>query len=261
MVINGSYEDSRHANKRMSIHEMLEDGTLAFHSITALNSAFNVHQELFGTMTYVATHVSILVKRLYGMMSTLSHADGLPVCKIYKDSLSQYGNSKTQGPTIAFNVRDCKGDWIGKSHFERLAILNNIQLWTGGVCNPGGIASALEFSPKEMHDNFREGVRCGNDLDEMNGKPAGIVRVSLGVMSSVEDIETFMHFLRSFVDKHVEKDTPLHLPSVDGLIDKSSFKRRSKRSYVTTAAEVKVCHSPADIVDRKRTLFSLRRRS
>lgn len=204
MVINGRvdgpHEDMWHANKSMSLHEMLEDGTPAFHNIAALNSAFKVHQRLFGSMTSVAKHTCSLVERLYESMSTLSHADGLPLCQIYKDSFSVYGDSKTQGPTIAFNIRNSKGDWIGKSEFETLAILNHIQIRTGGVCNPGGIAAALRISPEEMRDNFREGVRCGNDLDEMNRKPTGIVRVSLGAMSSTRDIDTCVRFLRTFVD-------------------------------------------------------------
>lgn len=204
MVINGKvdgpFEDMWHANKSKSLHEMLEDGTPAFHNIAALNSAFKVHRRLFGSMTSVAKHTCSLIQRLYEPMSRLCHADGLRVCEIYKDSFSQYGDSRTQGPTIAFNIRDNKGTWIGKTEVERLAILNNIQIRTGGVCNPGGIASALCISPKEMRENFAKGIRCGNDLDEMNGKPTGIVRVSLGAMSSVRDVDTFMRFLHTFVD-------------------------------------------------------------
>lgn len=260
MVINGSYEDMWHANKSMSIHEMLEDGTPAFHSITALNSAFRVHQALFGSMTNVAKHACTLVEKLYGMMSALSHANGLPVCKIYKDSRSQYGNSKTQGPTIAFNIRDCKGDWIGKSQFERLAILNNIQIRTGGVCNPGGIASALELPPKEMHANFREGVRCGNDLDEINGKPTGIIRVSLGAMSNVTDIDTFMHFLRSFVDRTFE-NTPLQPLNGSKSTDKSPLAESGGKSDFSTTAEGNEYHSPANAIGKRRTGFCLGLRS
>ena len=209
MVINGKVdgpsEDMWHAKKSMSLHEMLEDGTPAFHSIAALNSAFKVHRMLFGSMTSVTKHTCSLIEHLYAAMASLVHTGGLPVCHIYKASSSRYGDSKTQGPTISFNIRNSKGDWIGKSEFERLAISKNIQIRTGGVCNPGGIASALHISPKEMRDNFREGVRCGNDLDEINGKPTGIVRVSLGAMSSVRDVDTFMRFLSTFVDSTPEK--------------------------------------------------------
>ena len=137
MVINGSHEDMWHTRKSISIHEMLEDGTPAFHSIAALNSAFKVHCGLYGSMANVANHTCSLTKQLYTMMSSLSHANMLSVCHIYNGNSSKYGNSRLQSPTIAFNVRDCKGKWIGKSEFERIAIGNNIQIRTGGVCNPG----------------------------------------------------------------------------------------------------------------------------
>ena len=204
MVINGTDvgmdPDAWHAKKSTSLHEMLEDGTPAFHSILALSVALKVHQRLFGSMENVSKYTSNLITRLHRKMSKLSHANCLHLCKIYESSPSRYGNSKDQGPTIAFNVRNSRGEWIGKSDFERLAILNDIQLRTGGVCNPGGIASALEMSPTEMRNNYDEGLRCGNELDEINGKPTGIVRVSLGAMSSMKDVEHFISFLRLFVD-------------------------------------------------------------
>ena len=202
MVINGTNSgDAWHAKKSTSLHEMLEDGTPAFHSILALSVALKTHIRLYGSMDNVSKHTRNLITTLHHKMSRLSHANGLPLCKIYELSPFKYdGTNKDRGPTIAFNARTSRGEWIGKSDFERLAILNQIQLRTGGVCNPGGIASALEMSPKEMRHNFDEGLRCGNELDEMNGKPTGIIRVSLGAMSSMEDIERFMIFMQLFVD-------------------------------------------------------------
>lgn len=209
MVINrtdtGTNTGAWHAKKSTSLHEMLEDGTPAFHSILALSLALTAHRRIFSSMDNISRHTCNLIATLHQEMSALSHTNGLPLCKIYESSPSRYGNSKLQGPTIAFNIRNSRGDWIGKSDFERLAILNNIQLRTGGVCNPGGIASVLGMSPKEMRENFDEGLRCGNELDEIKGKPTGIIRVSLGAMSSMKDIEYFMAFLQLFVETTPER--------------------------------------------------------
>ncbi len=205
MVINGavggSTKEDWYARKATSLHEMLEDGTPAFHSIIALKVAIREHKRLFGSMANVSSHAASLTKTLYEKMSMLSHANGLILCQVYKNSASEYGNSKTQGPTIAFSLRDSSGDLIGKSDFETLAILNNIQIRTGGLCNPGGIASLLQISPAQMRENFEEGVRCGNEIDEMHGKPTGVIRVSLGAMSCEKDVSTFLKFLDLFVDK------------------------------------------------------------
>lgn len=205
MVINGQVgglgKGGWYAKKTTSLHEMLEDGTPAFHSIIALKVALGVHTKLFGSMTNVSSHTCDLRKTLYDQLSKLTHANGVPVCQIYQSPDSRYGDSSTQGPTIAFNVRNSQGDWVGKSDFETLAVLNNIQIRTGGLCNPGGIASSLDISPAQMLENFKEGLRCGNEIDEINGKPTGVVRVSLGAMSSANDIATFMDFMQMFVEK------------------------------------------------------------
>lgn len=52
-----------------------------------------------------------------------------------------------------------------------------------------------------MRENYAEGLRCGNGIDELNGKPTGIVRVSLGAMSSRKDVIILIKFLQLFVDK------------------------------------------------------------
>ena len=203
MVINSTDCDNGqawHAGKHESLHQILEDGTLPFHNIMALESAMDVHQKLYGSMDLVSQHTCALSKIIYDQMSKLRHASGLSVCKIYKHPASEYGDKKTQGPTIAFNLQDSSGAWVGKSDFEQLAIVNNIQIRTGGVCNPGGIAWALNMSPQEMRDNFDEGLRCGNCVDVLHGKPTGIIRVSLGAMSSMEDVKALMKFMQTFVE-------------------------------------------------------------
>ncbi len=199
MVINGDDGASMWHSKKIPLHERLEDGTSAFHNIIALDSALNVHQGLFGSMKNVSSHTATLAKALYDQMVALTHGNGRPLSRMYHGEFPKFGDSNLQGPTIAFNVVKSNGQWIGKSDYEQLAVVNNIHVRTGGLCNAGGIASALDLSPEEMRDNFDEGLRCGNDVDELNGKPTGVIRVSLGAMSSTKDVENFMRFIEIFV--------------------------------------------------------------
>ena len=217
MVINAAIHpgEAWHARKRMTIHEALEDGTPAFHSILALESALKVHRALFGSMDQVSQHAGYLAKTLYEALSSMKHANGARVCKIYKGVASEYSQTKTQGPIIAFNVQTADGRWIAKSHIEQLAILNKIQLRSGGVCNPGGIAHFLDMTAQELRQNFRKGLRCGNTLDIIDGKPTGIVRVSLGAMSSMKDVRKFITFMHLFVDSSV----PALMSSASPLFD------------------------------------------
>jgi molybdenum cofactor sulfurtransferase len=194
-----------HAMKEHSLHEQLEDGTLPFHHIVALDSALNVFSDLFGSMENVSRHTCALAMNLFSRLSTLRHSNGRSICHFYKDPDSQYGNAKTQGPTLALNLVNAEGGWIGKSDVERLAILHGIHLRTGGVCNPGGIANFCNLQAWEMRRNFSEGMRCGDDLDILGGKPTGIVRVSFGAMSSIDDVDRFVEFVQdTFVETWID---------------------------------------------------------
>ncbi|KAL8687893.1 MAG: hypothetical protein Q9218_006058, partial [Villophora microphyllina] len=195
--------ESWHMKKQGNLHEQLEDGTLPFHSIIALDSAFNVHAKLFGSLERISTHTSFLANNLYQDLSSLRYANGRNVCTIYKDPRSSYSNPLTQGPIIALNLQGSKGEWISNAEVEKLAATRSLQFRTGGLCNPGGIASFLELAPGEMKRNFSAGYRCGGENDIISGKPTGVIRLSLGAISNAQDIEVFVRFLEEFfVDNH-----------------------------------------------------------
>ncbi|PSN64816.1 PLP-dependent transferase [Corynespora cassiicola Philippines] len=187
-----------HAKKSEALHERLEDGTLPIHSIMALDNAMQVHQELFTSLNLVSRHTSFLATRLYDGLSSLRHANSNNVCQVYKEPTSTYGDATSQGPIIAFNIRNHQGGWVSNAEVEKLAAVKNFQLRTGGLCNPGGVASSLGLAPWEMKENFSAGQRCGNENDIIRAKPTGMIRVSLGAMSTLKDVESFVEFMREF---------------------------------------------------------------
>lgn len=191
-----------HAMKSSSLHEQLEDGTLPIHNIIALGSAMQTHTKLFHSLRRIAEHTTALAKKLYEDLSSLKHANDTPVSKVYKNDQCSYGDMNTQGPVIAFNLMDSRGRWISNPEVEKLASINNIHLRTGGLCNPGGIAVSLHLSPWQMRENFSAGIRCGGENDLVNGNPTGVIRVSLGAMSTRSDVQRFIDFVEEFfVDK------------------------------------------------------------
>ncbi|KAM0437677.1 hypothetical protein ACHAPT_002041 [Fusarium lateritium] len=195
MVVCG--KEKWHAPKSHSLHERLEDGTLPFHSIIALDIAMDVHERLFGTMDEISSHTSYLSRRLLRELSTLSHANGEPVCAVYTEEPSGIG-SLGRGPVVSFNLRNSRGAWVSLTEFEKLANLKKMHIRTGGLCSPGGIASALGLQPWEMKRNFSAGFRCGADNDIMSGKPTGVIRASLGAMSTKADVDRFVDFVKEF---------------------------------------------------------------
>jgi molybdenum cofactor sulfurtransferase len=198
-------QEQWHAKKSDSLHGRLEDGTLPIHSILALDTAISVHEELFGSLEQVSQHTANLAARLYEGLTTLQHGNGAAVCEVYKDTTASYGNLSSQGPIVAFNLRNQLGGWVSNAEVEKLAAVKNIQLRTGGLCNPGGVASSLGLAPWEMKENFSAGQRCGNDNDVIRAKPTGMIRVSLGAMSIRKDVDCFLAFVKEFF----VQDTPL----------------------------------------------------
>ncbi|KAK0307086.1 hypothetical protein LTR01_005732 [Friedmanniomyces endolithicus] len=223
-----------HAKKSGPLHELLEDGTLPIHSIVALRSALQTHRELFGTLDQVSKHTAALAKQLYTALVSLRHANDTHVCAIYASGGSSYGDSTIQGPIVAFNLRDNRGNWVSNTEVEKLASIKNVHLRTGGVCNPGGVAQSLDLAPWEMRENFSAGHRCGGEDDILNGKPTGVIRVSLGAMSTRSDVARFLAFVDEFfVDK------TLHPPE----LSLSPSKSLSQRFHVEslTVYPVKSC--------------------
>jgi molybdenum cofactor sulfurtransferase len=188
--------------KTASLHETLEDGTGAVHSILALQCAIRTHEQLFGGFNEVSRHTGWLASCLYESLVRLKHANGRLVCQMYKDVTSTYGDASTQGATITFNICESNGTWIGSSEVGRQASLRNTHIRTGSLCNPAGMAFALDIGPAELKKIYDTGFRCGQEGDVINNRPLGMVRVSFGAMSTMKDAEVFLRFVEdSFVDR------------------------------------------------------------
>ncbi|KAI0413128.1 molybdenum cofactor sulfurase [Xylaria grammica] len=187
-----------HAPKTQSLHEALEDGTLPIHNIIALDSALEAHDKLYGSMADVASHTSFLASRLHRGLESVRHGNGEPVCVMYSVSPDDAAASSGNGPVVAFNLRSYLGAWVSLAEFEKLVVLKKFHVRTGGLCNPGGVATALGLEPWEMKQNFSAGFRCGSENDIINGKPTGVIRVSLGAMSTLSDVDKFLAFIEEF---------------------------------------------------------------
>ena len=190
-----------HAPKPWSLHDSLEDGTLPFHNIMALDAAIDVHKQLYGSMNRIAKHTAYLAGKLYNGLSSLKHSNSKPVCVMHSPTFEK---GIDQGPVIAFNVRNRYGAWVSNIEFEKLASVRNFHVRTGGLCNPGGIATSLKLEAWEIRRNFSAGFKCGSETDIYAGKITGIIRASLGAMSTLSDVELFLTFVREF---YVEEET------------------------------------------------------
>jgi molybdenum cofactor sulfurtransferase len=193
-----SAKEQWHVSKSQTLYESLEDGTLPIHNIMALDIAMKLHAQFYGSMDRISKHTSYLAKRLFDALHSLQHGNGAPVCELYHQSAAFGGNSQSQGAVVAFNLRNSHGAWMSNAEVEKLASVHGIHIRTGGLCNPGGLATALGLEPWEMRRNFSAGFLCGNDNDVIAGKPMGMIRASLGAMSTIQDVDRFVNFIREF---------------------------------------------------------------
>jgi molybdenum cofactor sulfurtransferase len=211
-------QEQWHSKKTRHLHERLEDGTLPIHSILALKEAMRTHDDLFRSLLSTKSHSAGMAHRLRHELAALVHRNGISVCTMYDTRAVDSAKMHEYGPVVAFNIRDSQGQWMSHAEVEKLAAIKHIHIRTGGVCNPGGIATCLDLAPWEMLENFSAGFRCGSDNDIRNGKPTGIIRVSLGAMNTHADVKRFVCFVQEFfVDKNavvLRSDSPLDVPEI-----------------------------------------------
>lgn len=224
-----------HARKTQFLHERLEDGTLPFHNIMALDSAMTVHSKLFGSMDKVSAHTSYLAQRLFDGLDSLRHGNTLPVCVMYTQRPDASTTSLGVGPVVSFNLKNSAGGWVSLGEVDKLAILQKIHIRTGGLCSPGNVAAALALEPWEMKRNLSAGIRCGADSEIMGGKPTGVIRASVGAMSTESDVNRFLEFIQEFF----VEDYPT--PPLSQQLDETSHAASTFRVKSVTVFPIKSC--------------------
>lgn len=176
-----------------------EDGTLNFLNIPAITIGLN-HLRSIG-MNTIHERVHILTAWLLESLPQIKHSNGKPVFKIYGPL-----SAENRGGTISFNIANANGQVIDHRFIEEAANKANISLRTGCFCNPGAGEVALGISSGELRSCFnRPDHESHLTYDEfrlcINDKASGAVRISLGLVSNFHDVETFIEFARSFIDR------------------------------------------------------------
>jgi len=104
---------------------------------------------------------------------------------------------------VALNFYDSRGHFIDHRLVEIRANQAGISLRTGCFCNPGGGELALGISAEELVSCFsRSHERL--TIDEfrrcIDDKSTGAVRISVGIVTTFQDVYRFVEFSRSFLD-------------------------------------------------------------
>jgi molybdenum cofactor sulfurtransferase len=187
-----------HALKQGCIHEVLEDGTLPFHSIIALGHAIDVHEEIYGPepMLAISKNTMALSQELRRSLLGLRHGNGAHVVLLYGDKETQHTHVSSQGAVLALSILRADGSLVGHKEVEHRANEHNIYVRSGSLCNPGGVATYLGWDGEALRQAHDAGHSCSNPFQFVLGRPTGVVRVSLGAASVVSDIHAFVRFVQ-----------------------------------------------------------------
>lgn len=171
-----------------------EDGTLNYACLPAVEIGLELLESL-GIET-IHRRVRWLSGRLLEGLLSLRHGNGQPLVRLYGPRTTE-----RRGGTFAFNVRDAAGEVLDHQLIEERAGRRGISLRTGCFCNPGAGELALGLSRGEIEACFRgsDDPMTYDDFRRcIDGKSSGAVRVSLGMISNLADVEAFLAFLEEF---------------------------------------------------------------
>ncbi|KAJ8268135.1 hypothetical protein COCON_G00133070 [Conger conger] len=178
---------------RPTTSSRFEDGTVSFLDIISLHHGFETLQRLTGGMDRIQLHTFGLARYTYILLASLRHSNGKPVALIYSNT--DYEDPSMQGAILNFNLLDNQGSFVGYSQVEKLASLFNIHVRTGCFCNIGACQFHLGITNDAVKSNLQAGHSCGDNMDLIDGRPTGSVRISFGYMSSFNDCQTFLKFI------------------------------------------------------------------
>ncbi|KAL5277141.1 MOCOS family protein [Megaselia abdita] len=237
--------------KRESLNTRFEDGTLSFLNIPAFLEGFRAH-ELFAPeknnllpIQRISNHVFNLSKYCYESLKELKHSNGKPLVVFYNHT--NFESSETQGGICTFNILHPDGSYVGFAEVACIAAIYNIHIRTGCFCNPGACQEFLALTNEDIKKQFQAGHICSDYNDLVDGLPTGAVRVSVGYMTTKEDIDRVVSMIRDNYLKSTEQRIELmensNLPKALQHIPAKLKKPRAPRLKKICIYPIKSCGS------------------
>lgn len=175
-----------------------EDGTLNFLAIPAVEMGLD-RLERIG-MDVIQTRIACLTQWLLQRLLLLKHGNGRPMIRLYGPATGEQ-----RGGTITMNFYDPDGHLLDYRRIDELAGAEGISLRTGCFCNPGAGETAEGLTEEDMLAGAAEGLDMTLprfvQVVSHRGKSAGAIRVSLGAVSNLADVERFLDFAVGFRDQ------------------------------------------------------------
>ena len=177
-----------------------EDGTVNFLSIPDVIDGLDWMSRL--GIENIRRHALDMTEYCLRRLGKLRHDNGVELVKLHGPN-----SIENRGATIAFSVLDPSGEVIDDRIVGIEASKENISLRTGCFCNPGAAEAALGISSKMIDKAAQSRVETVDEfLQALNLSSIGVVRVSFGVASSMNDVDKLISFLEdTFCNNHVKQ--------------------------------------------------------
>jgi selenocysteine lyase/cysteine desulfurase len=176
-----------------------EDGTINYLILPAVEIGLR-HLEAVG-VPLIHQRVTSLAGWLIAELMALQHSSGRPLIRLYGPA-----STEGRGGTVTVNFYDPEGHLMDWRWVEQQANRVNISLRTGCFCNPGAGEVINGLTADDMAPYFQNHDRMTFEefITVMDGKAAGAVRISLGIVSNFSDVAHMAAFARSLLDRPAE---------------------------------------------------------
>jgi molybdenum cofactor sulfurtransferase len=174
-----------------------EDGTLDYLNIPAVEIGLK-HIESIG-YDVISERVHSLAGWLLDNLTSMKHKNGVPLVRVYGPTTTD-----ARGGAVTVNFYDTDNQLIHHRLIEKQANEANISLRTGCFCNPGAGEVAMGVSRVELDVCFTSPGhedRLSQDDFRMcfDGKSMGAVRISVGLVTNFNDVQSFLTFAKGLL--------------------------------------------------------------
>lgn len=178
-------------------HERFEDGTLNYLDIPAIKTGLDYIESI--GIDKINERVSSLREYLRKHLSELRHSNGKELIRI-----SEPADHLNMGGTMILSFYNANGERYDFEDIEMLANKINISSRSGCFCNPGVDETNSCLTGEEISKYYTSnstGTYDYKDMERFFGRMRGATRISVGIATVQKDLDTFIAFAQSLIDK------------------------------------------------------------
>ncbi|MEJ7588723.1 MAG: aminotransferase class V-fold PLP-dependent enzyme [Ferruginibacter sp.] len=186
----------------LPVHDRFENGTINYLDIPSIANGLDFIDNI--GMANITARIKALAELFLHCLPALRHQNGRRLIKLYGPT-----DNNKRGGNFLMNFYDSMGRQFPIKFIEHQANLAKISLRTGCFCNPGIDELNNGLSAEQLQKYFTSGNRVKyDDMTHFFGKMRGAVRISFGIPTTRDDIDTFIHFANKFINREVPEVEP-----------------------------------------------------